>query len=95
MRLGMRFKILFFLFSFVFLYGTSEVTVKTEVTWYDNFCSLLKIVGLFGGISSVIFYVKNEKFKADIDRLLHELSEKIAAAESPLKKVSFKNKKNQ
>jgi hypothetical protein len=88
----MKFKILFFLFSFVFIYGTSEVTVKTEVTWYDNFCSLIKIVGFFGGVSSVIFYLKNEEFKADIDRLFRELSEKIAKAESPLKHVSFEKK---
>lgn len=88
----MKFKILFFLFTFLFLHGTSEVTVKTKVTWYDNFCSLIKIVGFFGGVSSVIFYIKNEKFKADIDRLLYELSEKIAKAESPLKDVSFEKK---
>ena len=88
----MKFKILFFLFSFVFLYSTSEVTVKTEVTWYDNFCSLLKIVGFFGGVSSVVFYLKNEKFKADVHRLFEELAEKIAKTESPLKNVSFKSK---
>lgn len=89
----MRFKILFFLFSFVFLYSTSEVTVKTEVTWYDNFCSLLKIVVSCAGVFSFAFYLKNEKFKADVHRLLEELSEKIAKTESPLKNVSFKQSK--
>ena len=89
----MKLKILFFLFSFIFLYGASEVTVKTEVTWYDTVCSFIKIVGFFGGVSSVIFYLKNEKFKADVDRLFRELSEKIATAESPLKNASFKSKK--
>lgn len=93
MRLGMKFKILFFLFSFVFLYGASEVTVKTEVTWYDTLCSVIKIVGFLGGLSSVVFYLKNEKFKADIDRLVRELSEKIAKAESPLKEITFNKKK--
>jgi hypothetical protein len=89
----MKLKILFFLFSFIFLYGASEVTVKTEVTWYDTACSFIKIVGFFGGVSSVIFYLKNEKFKADVDRLFRELGEKIAHAESPLNGITFNKNK--
>lgn len=87
----MKLKILLF-FSFMLLDGISEITVKTEHDWYDTVCSILKVVFCIGGISGLIFYSKNEKFRADIERLIEELDRKIAQAESPLKNISFNKK---
>jgi hypothetical protein len=82
---------LFFSFLWCSLFS-AELTVKTEQSWYGHVLDFAKVVFFLGSVSTVIFYMKNEKFKADVNRLLKEIGNKIANAESPLKNVSFDKK---